>query len=74
MAFRGVPTARVDTGSRLTEQRFCADDILLRALPEVQAIMPTDWFAEVNIAAEQRAVIFLEGVPVLFLRPGVHPG
>jgi hypothetical protein len=59
-------------GRGLTEQRFRTDEILLRALPEVRAVMPKDWYSEVNLASEQRGVIYVEGVPTLFLRPGMH--
>lgn len=59
-------------GRGLTEQRFRTEEILLKALPEVRAILPKQWYAEANLGAEQRGVIFVEGVPVLFLRPGTH--
>lgn len=51
-------------GRGLTEQRFRTEEILLKALPEVRAILPKQWYAEANLGAEQRGVIFLEGVPV----------
>jgi len=59
-------------GSHLTEQRFNVSDLLFKALPEVRALLAKDWYREVTIAPLQRAVLFQDGVPVAFLRPGVH--
>lgn len=59
-------------GHRFTEQRFNTTELVFRALPEVRALLPVDWFREVTIAPLERAVLFRDGVPVVFLRPGVH--
>lgn len=59
-------------GNRFTEQRFNVTELVLRALPEVRALIPSDWFREVTIAPLQRGVLFRDGVPAVFLRPGVH--
>lgn len=59
-------------GSRLTEQRFNTDTLLLTAQPEVRAKLPEDWYAEVTIGAHQRGILYRDGVPAAFLRPGVH--
>jgi hypothetical protein len=47
-------------------------EVVFRALPEVRALLPADWYREVAIAPLERAVVFRDGVPVAFLRPGVH--
>jgi regulator of protease activity HflC (stomatin/prohibitin superfamily) len=59
-------------GRGLTEQRFATDKLVFNALPEVRAVLPHRWFAEVELAPYQRAVLFRDGVPELYLRPGVH--
>jgi len=59
-------------GRRFTEQRWKTDDLLFTALPEVRARLPADWYAEVELAARQRGVLYRDGAPRLFLRPGVH--
>ena len=59
-------------GSRLTEQRFSTDELVFRALPEVRAMLPAEWYAEVTIAANERGIVYRDGKPVVFLRPGVH--
>ncbi|MES1182767.1 MAG: slipin family protein [Myxococcales bacterium] len=59
-------------GRHITEQRFNVTELVFRALPEVRALLSADWYREVAIAPLERAVLFRDGVPVAFLRPGVH--
>jgi regulator of protease activity HflC (stomatin/prohibitin superfamily) len=59
-------------GTRLSEQRWQTDALTFSALPEVRALLPGDWYREVTIADEQRGVLYRDGQPRLFLRPGVH--
>ena len=59
-------------GSRLTEQRFVTDQLVFEALPDVRAVLPASWFAEVRVHARQRGVLFREGRAAAYLRPGVH--
>lgn len=66
------PGRHVIWGFHITEQRFSVTELLLRALPEVRATLPTEWYREVTISALERAVLSVDGVPVLFLRPGIH--
>jgi regulator of protease activity HflC (stomatin/prohibitin superfamily) len=73
----GLPTKALGPGRyRLwgrgfTEQRWNTDDLLFRALPEVRAVIPTEWYREVTISALERGVLVRDGVPVAFVRPGV---
>jgi regulator of protease activity HflC (stomatin/prohibitin superfamily) len=66
------PGRHVVWGRHITEQRFSVTELLLRALPEVRAVLPKEWYSEVTITPLERAVLSVDGVPVLFLRPGVH--
>jgi regulator of protease activity HflC (stomatin/prohibitin superfamily) len=66
------PGRHVIWGRHLTEQRFNVSELVFRALPEVRAMLNHDWFREVTVAPLERAVLFRDGVPVAFLRPGVH--
>ena len=59
-------------GSRLTEQRWETDALTFNALLEVRALLPDAWFAEVTIAEHQRGLLYRDGRPRAFLRPGVH--
>jgi regulator of protease activity HflC (stomatin/prohibitin superfamily) len=56
----------------LTEQRWSTDQLVFQALPEVRAILPGHWFAEVTIAPRERGILWKDGSPKLFLRPGTH--
>jgi regulator of protease activity HflC (stomatin/prohibitin superfamily) len=59
-------------GTRLTEQRWETDALIFNALPEVRAVLPAAWFAEVAVAENQRGILYRDGQPRAFLRPGVH--
>lgn len=59
-------------GTRLTEQRFSTEALLFSALPEVRALLPREWYVEVAIGDGERGVLYRDGKPQLFLRPGVH--
>lgn len=59
-------------GRNVTEQRFNVTELVFKALPEVRALLDASWFREVTIAPLERGVLFKDGVPVVFLRPGVH--
>jgi len=66
------PGNHIVWGRRLTEQRWQSDELVFAALPEVRALLPAEWFEEVTLATRQRGVLFRDGKPQAFLRPGVH--
>jgi regulator of protease activity HflC (stomatin/prohibitin superfamily) len=51
---------------------FKTDELLFDAAPEVRAVLPGDWYAEVTLGPRQRGVLHRDARPVRFLRPGVH--
>lgn len=59
-------------GTRISEQRWNTDQLVFQALPEVRALLPREWFRQVSLGADQRAVLYRDGRPVLFLRPGTY--
>jgi regulator of protease activity HflC (stomatin/prohibitin superfamily) len=59
-------------GRRLTEQRWKTDELVFEALPEVRALLSAEWYEEVTLATRQRGVLYRDGKPQVFLRPGVH--
>jgi regulator of protease activity HflC (stomatin/prohibitin superfamily) len=59
-------------GMRLSEQRWDTDALVFRALPEVRAILPAEWYAEITVGDDQRGILYRDGQPRVFLRPGVH--
>ena len=48
------------------------DDLVFWAQPEVLAMLPAEWFQTIHLAATERAVIYRDDKPKLFLRPGIH--
>lgn len=59
-------------GSRLSEMRWSTDPLTFEALPELRAQLPAEWYREVTLSTQQRAVLFKDGRPQLYLRPGTH--
>lgn len=58
--------------ARLTEQRWNTRELVFDALPEVRAILPAEWFREVTVDTWERAVVFRDGRPQVYLRPGTY--
>jgi hypothetical protein len=48
------------------------DDLAFWAQPEVLAVIPATWFATIQLAPHERAVVYRDDKPRLFLRPGLH--
>ncbi|MFO0565198.1 MAG: slipin family protein [Polyangiaceae bacterium] len=48
------------------------DALVFRAQPAVRALLPREWYREVELGPRERAVLFRDGRPAAFLRPGVH--
>lgn len=51
---------------------FDIDKLTFQAAPQVRAVIPSDWYTEVTIENDQRAVLSVDGRPSRYLRPGVH--
>jgi regulator of protease activity HflC (stomatin/prohibitin superfamily) len=66
------PGRHVVWGRRLSEQRWDTDKLVFRALSEVRDRLPREWFAEVTLGPLQRAVLYRDGAPAVFMRPGTH--
>jgi regulator of protease activity HflC (stomatin/prohibitin superfamily) len=72
LPWRALAPGRHFFFGNITEQRFNTNELVFKALPEVRALLPADWFREVTLGPLERAVLFRDGTPVVFLRPGVH--
>lgn len=59
-------------GGGLEELRFKPSDLLFDAPAEVRAVVPVRWYVELTIGPRERGVIYRDGRPVRYLRPGVH--
>jgi len=58
--------------TNVTEQRWSTDQLVFQELPEVRAMLPGDWFEEVTLGQNERGVLWKDGAPRVFLRPGTH--
>lgn len=52
--------------------RLDLNELILDVPAELRAVIPSDWYEEFEVAEDERAVLFVDGVPRRFLRPGVH--
>lgn len=52
--------------------RYSIEELLLDAPPEVRAVIPADWFVEFTLGPDERGVLYRDGAPKMFLRPGVY--
>ena len=59
-------------GFNLGVRRYRVEQLPFKAPKEVRAVVPADWFEQVTLGKRERAIVWREGVPELFLRPGVH--
>lgn len=48
------------------------DDLAFWAQPEVLAMLPPTWYHTIDLGPTQRAVIYRDAKPKMFLRPGLH--
>jgi hypothetical protein len=48
------------------------DDLAFWAQPEVLAMLPPNWYQTIDLGPTQRAVIYRDAKPKMFLRPGIH--
>ena len=66
------PGRHVVFGFGLTIERFSTDALVFRTSTENRAVVPQGWYREIELATDQRGVLYKDGVPALFLRPAVH--
>ena len=59
-------------GAQLKLATWKVDDLAFWAQPEVLAVLPPAWFTQIELGAEQRAIVLRDDKPRLFLRPGLH--
>jgi regulator of protease activity HflC (stomatin/prohibitin superfamily) len=59
-------------GPRLASFAWAVTEVAFAAPPAMLAVLPRDWFRTIELGTLERAVVFRDGKPVKFLRPGVH--
>ncbi len=70
-AVRALAPGRYTFWKHYDVVRFDTDKLVFTAPQVVLAALPHEWFTTVTLAPHQRAVIFRDGKPKLFLRPGI---
>lgn len=74
----GLPTHSLGPGRHTlwgfgtTITRFDTTALVFSARPEVRAVLRGHWFSEVVIGIHERGIVYKDGKPEKFLRPGVH--
>jgi regulator of protease activity HflC (stomatin/prohibitin superfamily) len=66
------PGSHTVWGFGLTERRWSTDSVVFQMPPELRALLPEEWYGEIRLGASERAVLWHDGKPKAFLRPGVH--
>ena len=75
---RGLPLRALGPGRHflwgfgLSERAWSTTPLVFDMPPELRTVLPADWFSEVTIGVNERAVLWRDGRPVLFLGPGAH--
>jgi regulator of protease activity HflC (stomatin/prohibitin superfamily) len=59
-------------GGGLAEVRFKVDELTFETPAEVRAVLPSRWYVELPVGPRERGVVYRDGRPVRYLRPGVH--
>lgn len=74
----GLPTRALGPGKHfvwgfgVTVSRWRLEPLVFEALPEIRAVLPGHWFEEISVGPGQRAIVYQDGKPRAFLRPGTH--
>ncbi len=66
------PGAHTVWGFGLGERRWTTEQLVFQIPPELRAVLPQEWYGEIRLEPHQRGVLFHDGKPRLWLRPGVH--
>ncbi|MCA9641718.1 MAG: slipin family protein [Polyangiaceae bacterium] len=66
------PGRHVIWGFGLSDVTLNVEALEFWLAPELRAVLDPAWFQEVTLQDHERAVITRDGVPKIFLRPGVH--
>ncbi|MGF1469051.1 MAG: slipin family protein [Sandaracinaceae bacterium] len=64
------PGTHVLLGLAVEVRRYDTFGLLANLPPEVRAVLPEGWTAEAVIGVDERGVLFRDGHPMRFLRPG----
>jgi regulator of protease activity HflC (stomatin/prohibitin superfamily) len=74
----GLPLRAYEPGSHtawgfgLSVQMLDTRPLLLDMPREIRAVLPEGWIAETRVGTTERAVLYRDGRPIVFLRPGAY--
>ena len=75
---RGLPLRALGPGAHwlwgfgLEERRWSTDPIVFDMPAELRLLLPADWYSEITVGTHERAVLWRDGRPIVFLGPGTH--
>jgi regulator of protease activity HflC (stomatin/prohibitin superfamily) len=75
---RGLPVRALGPGRTtlwgfsLDERRWSTQPLVFEMAPELRAVLPPDWYGEITVSPVERAVLWHDGRPKVFLGPGIH--
>jgi len=67
-----APGHHVIWGFNLSHRTWQTTPVVFQMEPELRAVLPKEWFGEIKLAAHERAVLWHDGKPKAFLKPGTH--
>jgi regulator of protease activity HflC (stomatin/prohibitin superfamily) len=59
-------------GFRVTYLLWNTDFLVFEPAPEVREVLPADWYEEITLGPRERGVLYRDGKPKTYLRPGTH--
>ena len=59
-------------GFSLSVRRWSTSQLVFEMAPELRAALPDDWYDEITLGSSERAVLWHDGRPKMFLLPGTH--
>jgi regulator of protease activity HflC (stomatin/prohibitin superfamily) len=74
----GLPVRALGPGSHLvfgfglTSRSWSTAPLVFQMEPEIRAVLPAEWFGKIELGAHERAVLWHDGKPKVYLRPGTH--
>ena len=75
---RGLPVRALGPGQHtlwgfsFAERRWSTEPLVFDMPPEARAVLPPDWYSELSLGPNERAIVSRDGRPKLYLGPGIH--
>jgi len=75
---RGLPVRALGPGRHtlwgfgLATRKWSTDPLVFDMPAELRAVVPPEWYREVTVGPHERAILWRDGRPKVFLGPGIH--